>query len=587
MFRCCCRVLKAPLAYARGSVRACGRACGLGLIVGLCLPLLMAAKFISPIQIRGLEGDVANNVEVRLQELAENEPLSAASDEELRLYVLKAMHPFGYFKPDIQIRRKKNGDIIFRINPGPPMLITAFSVQVIGEGQHNWEIQKALSQIPIQQGDILNTLAYEAAKQMLITAALNQGYWHAHFDKSQILIDEARYTAEVTLIFNTDVQYFFGQIRFDPTYLSPELLRRYLPFKPGEPYSSQKVQAFNNALSSSGYFKSVAIKPGLEGNSEFVPLNVHLEPKTRLNYSLGLGYGTDTGVRGQAGIHIAPVNPWGHRFNAVAMGSFRENALKAQYVIPGQNPLIDQYEATASVSTAQYDTGYSASSLFSLAERHTLSTFQRTLSLNSLYERFHYRYQPNEDNFSFYPRAKLTWLYKTNPLFSPNGYSLTLNGLIANKAVLSQKNFSQAALDAKLALTFEPIRTRLFAHTIFGVTQVHDIDEFPFSLAMLLGGSDNLKGFEYNSIGPGKIATYGGLEIQKETKPKWFLLAFVDAGDVYRPKPQKTRADAGAGLMWVSPIGPIKIELAQPFNLQTNRFSHKNPRLVVSMGPDL
>lgn len=38
--------------------------------------------------------------------------------------------------------------------------------------------------------------------------------------------------------------------------------------------------------------------------------------------------------------------------------------------------------------------------------------------------------------------------------------------------------------------------------------------------------------------------------------------------------------------MWVSPIGPIKIGLAQPINNRWQRTSN-NPRLVINMGPDL
>lgn len=48
----------------------------------------------------------------------------------------------------------------------------------------------------------------------------------------------------------------------------------------------------------------------------------------------------------------------------------------------------------------------------------------------------------------------------------------------------------------------------------------------------------------------------------------------------------KSYYDAGGGLMWVSPIGPIKVGLAQAINSRWQRDSH-SPRLVISMGPDL
>jgi translocation and assembly module TamA len=101
-----------------------------------------------------------------------------------------------------------------------------------------------------------------------------------------------------------------------------------------------------------------------------------------------------------------------------------------------------------------------------------------------------------------------------------------------------------------------------------------------------LGGTDNLKAYSFNSIGPGKIITYGGFEIQKEFKKNWYLVGFYDAGDVYNPSIKNIQYNIGGGLMWVSPIGPIKVGLAQAVNNKMERIGH-NPRLVISMGPDL
>ncbi len=81
--------------------------------------------------------------------------------------------------------------------------------------------------------------------------------------------------------------------------------------------------------------------------------------------------------------------------------------------------------------------------------------------------------------------------------------------------------------------------------------------------------------------------TYGGIELQKETFKNWYVLGFVDAGDVYSPTPKLFQYDAGVGLMWVSPVGPIKIGVAQPVTKRFQRVPGRNPKLVINMGPDL
>jgi translocation and assembly module TamA len=419
-----------------------------------------------------------------------------------------------------------------------------------------------------------------------MNAAEHQGYLHASFDKAEVLIDKEKDTSSITMIFNTGMQYFFGQIRFDPTYISPELLHRYVPFQFGQPYSTDQILALSDSLSGSGYFKSVSVKPADNGEQS-IPVNVHLEPAARINYSLGLGYGTDTGIRGRAGMHVVPVNRLGHKFNAIALGSFNENSIQTQYIIPGKKPLVDQFEINSSLTNLHYDAGYSNSLLLSLAKRHNLPNFQRVLSINNLYERFNYSYQPKEEKFSFFPKASFTWLNKSEQLFSPNGYNVTVNGFIANRSLFSALNFAQTSVDAKAALTLEKLRTRLYFHSMYGITQIKDINQFPLSLALLLGGSTDLKGYDFKSIGPGKTLVYGGFELQKETKKNWYLIGFLDAGDVYDPDVRLLKKDVGIGVMWVSPIGPIKIEIAQRIEANFNQFSHKNPKLVINMGPDL
>ncbi|HAT1658217.1 TPA: BamA/TamA family outer membrane protein [Legionella pneumophila] len=550
----------------------------------LCFPLFAQDKKTALFEIYGIKGKVLANVETRLDELGHIKPLSQFTPTELQDQINKAIQPFGYFNAEISINHLNN-KIIIKIQPGAQIRIASIKAELTGEGAQNPLLRKTLKELPLHIGDPLFSEQYEKAKQNIINSAENMGYLHGVFKKAEILIDERKKSAQITLIFDTGSQYYFGQAQFDPTYISPQLLHRFVPFHPGQPYATDQVLKLNDYLSNSGYFSSVLVKPQIT-DAQTVPVIVHLQPVPKYSYSFGLGYGTDTGVRGKAALHVIPVNRQGHKFNAVAQGSFRQNALQAQYVIPGKNPVADQYALTGNFSNLNYNAGYSNATLLSLSQLHNVNQFQRALSLNALYESFHYSQQPNTDQFLLYPKANITLSQTKNLLFSPSGYNITFNALGANKAVLSHLNFGQLSLDAKAALTLDSLHLRLYGHTIQGITAINDINELPLSLALLLGGTDNLKAYSFNSIGPGKIITYGGFEIQKEFKKNWYLVGFYDAGDVYNPSVKNIQYDIGGGLMWVSPIGPIKVGLAQAVNNQLERAGH-NPRLVISMGPDL
>ncbi|CEG57339.1 autotransporter assembly complex protein TamA [Legionella fallonii] len=552
----------------------------------VCFPLFAASTTPASLDIKGVTGKVLANVEKRLNELQEIKPLDELSLDDLRTQVMKAIEPFGYFKADIDIKTLDKKRVSIFINPGNQIHITSLRVELIGEGAKNPLILKTVKQIPLHVDDPLFTETYNQAKQNIINTAENLGYLHGSFKKAEILVDENVNTAAITLIFDTGPLYYFGQIQFDPTNINPDLLHRFVPFKHGQPYSTDEILKFNNYLSASGYFSSVLVKPQIT-DSQTVPVLVHLQPVHKYTYTVGAGYGTDTGVRGRAGLNIIPVNKYGHKFNALAQGSFTQNAFQAQYIVPGKNPISDQYSLTGNFSNLNYTSGYSNAFLISLAQQHKVKSFKRVLSLNSLYEGFHYTLQTNNYQHMLYPKAAFSFNKTADALFTPSGYNITLNGLGAGHFTISKINFVQASLDAKAAYMIEPWRLRLYGHTIQGFTATSNINQLPLSLALLLGGTDNLKAYSFNSIGPGRIITYTGFEIQKEIKKNWYLVGFADSGDVYNPIARAMKYDAGGGLMWVSPIGPIKVGVAQPITNRLQRVDGSSPRLVVSMGPDL
>ena len=555
------------------------------IIILTCAPLYARNNKASSYEIKGVNGKILANVEKRMNELQQTKALSDLSQDELRYQILKALQPYGYFKANVAIQVLNSKKVDISIHSGPQVHITSLNIQLIGEGSQNPALMKVVHEAPLKVGDALFTDQYNHTKQNINNTAENQGYLHAYFKKAEILIDKNNDTAQITLVFDTGPLFYFGQVQFDPTYINPELLHRFVPFHPGQIYSSEQILKLNNDLSGSGYFNSVLVKPQISDKLS-VPVLVHLEPASRYSYSLSAGYGTDTGIRGRAGLHIIPVNHQGHKFNALAQGSFTQNALQAQYLIPGRNPVEDQYSLTGNFSNLNYSSGYSNALLLSLAQQHHVDYFQRNLSINGLYESFHYTSQPNIDKLMLYPKASFVFSKTSSKLFSPSGYNLTLNGLGSSKALLSQINLAQASVDAKAAVRIDALRLRLYAHGLQGVNATSTVNQVPLTLALLLGGADNLKAYGFNSIGPGKILSYGGIEIQKEMKKNWYLLAFYDAGSVYNPTPRTVQYDVGAGLMWVSPVGPIKAGLAQAVNHQFQRAA-TNPRVVISMGPDL
>ncbi len=598
----------------------------LGFFAGLLL--LIAAGGTKPpkFAITGLESTEKTNVEHRLADLYAHPSSHRISKNTLERQVKKALMPYGYFNPTVTITEPTaNLPGKIQVNPGPKLIIKHLSVYISGPGRDNPEIRQAYADLPIQEGDGFNSILYEEAKNDLTNAAEHQGYLNATFETAEVYIDKDSNQASIDLHLDTGIRSYFGRIHFgtgemrtkppvkdapklprlskileifnpegrsDALFsnkriiLSNRLLYRYVPFRYGHPYSNDDIMGLTSNLKSSGFFKTVDVKPGDESN-RYVPLNVYLEPIERFRYSLSGGYGTDTGARGRLGLHVAPVNSYGHKLDIVAQGSSNQNAAQAKYTIPGRDPVHDQFNINGGFNNLNYVSGNSQSGRMALVYQHITPKYQQILSLNGLHEAFRYDKQDPDERTVVYPRATLTWRQVSDPLFSPSGYNITVNGLAAARAVFSSLSLAELVLDAKGALTVDVFRLRFYGHVIQGITQTKDIYALPLSLAQLLGGPENLKGFSYNSIGPGRIISYGGIEVQKETLDTWYVIAFVDKGTVYDPDPKLVQYDVGAGLMWRSPVGPIKMAIAQPTNSRLNPMPDTGFRFVVNMGPDI
>lgn len=542
------------------------------------LIFLMGAKAIT-FQIKGISGPLLVNVQQRLNEFQKNNH-QLVTPEILKNQIEQALYPYGYFNAQIQIQNK-----IIQIQLGAITRIQTLQFVIIGAGENNPIMQQTRHSFPLQPGTAFNSMTYENAKMNILNTAENEGYLHAIFEKSEVKIHPEKYTVDIILILNTGPRFYFGKVRFtQKNYLSDSFLNRFIPFQYGQPFSNEQLELLNQSLGSSGYFKAVNLQN--KSDTEYVPIDVQLEPVDRINYTLGAGYGTDTGPRGRAGLHVTPVNEYGHQFNAIAQGSVSQNAFQTQYLIPGTDPVHDHYSINAGFTNLNYTSGSSNSVLGSVASLHALPTFQRQLSINALHERFTYTGQIRKEEQLFFPKGLVTFRKVSNELFSPNGYNLTINGLAGSKALLSSLNMAMGTIDGKIAYTFESIRTRIYAHGIQGALAIQNVYDLPLSLALLLGGAENMKGYSFNSMGPGKLLTYGGVEIQKETFSSWYLVGFLDAGNVYHPNPSNFLYDIGGGLMWRSPVGPIKIVVAQP-TIPSHLFHGKGLRLVINMGPDL
>ncbi len=506
-----------------------------------------------------------------------------------------ALQPFGYYEPAIEsaLNRVAAGwEARYRIQPGRAMRVAAVDIQVLGEGEQDPAFQKLLAALPVAKGQVLDQPKYEQLKLNLETLATERGYFDARFTEHAIEIDLQAYEAAVKLHYDTGKRYRFGDIAFKQDILSPKLLNRYPRFKPGDPYDANELLKLQSDLGGSPYFSQVQIDTSQDTVTHTAPIDVQLTPNKKRKFSAGLGYGTDTGVRGKAKVEQRWINRQGHHYEAELQLSPIKSVLGFKYIIPGQDPTTDEYALTAGYTLQNYDDqDYERVALGGSWQRQD-GKWLKNYNLSLQYEDYQIGDEPRSTSLLLIPGLNWTWIDADDRLYTTRGllFGFELRG--ASTLLLSDINFVQGVLHLKWVRALND-DNRLIARGDLGATAIkEDFEDLPASLRFYTGGDASVRGYAYNKIGPtddggtvvgGKNLVVGSLEYEHRVWGDWSVAAFIDSGDAFDGASPELKTGAGLGLRWRSPVGPVRIDFASGLD----RPPGDAFRFSFSIGPDL
>jgi translocation and assembly module TamA len=559
----------------------------------ICL-LLVCSSFAARaanyhVTIYGLNKTMLANANKRIEISAKAMP-SKPSAEDLQKFfeqvpheIQLAIQPYGYFKAVVTERHPSSSRAIYSINLGAPIRLTEYEVIVQGPGRHHPDLKKVLSHLPLQKNDILNIDAYDDTQRTLFKFAETRGFIKASIVEKKITLNLKTYRAGLKIVFDTGVQYYYGPVHFKQTTFYSRFLKRYVPFKTGQPYSTGELLTLQDALQGSSYFETVAIKPHTDATENLqIPIDVILTPRKAKTFTFGVGYGTDTGVRGTLGSEFRYLTATGHRLQTMLQVSSVINSLQARYLIPGSNPVTDQYSLNATLfNFITPNDGSSIASKLGVGYSTLWRNWKINTSLNSLLE--HTYSSPNKPTSTqhvLYPFITLNKVKADDPLFPTQGYSLNANVRFGSQYLLSSNNnFIQVFGTGKYVY---PISTwgRVVARGTLGYSALAKITDLPLSMQFFAGGSQSIRGFSYNSIGPGSILIATGLEYQQKVYDQWYAIGYYDAGNASSSIHDPLLQSFGFGVMRRTIVGPISISIAR-------QLHGKGVRLVFNMGPDL
>lgn len=562
-----------------------------------------AAPFAQPnvnVTISGIDARLEENVRLFLSiEQHKADPL--LSEGRLRRLhnkapqeIATALQPFGYYRPAIQAELTQiatdDWQARFVIDTGPPLSIGEVNIVISEEMAADPEFQALLRKPPLRKGQVFNHLDYEEFKASLARLAAERGYFGARFAEHRVEVDLEAYQARIHLHYDGGPRYRFGEVSLQQQVLDDSLLRRYITFKQGDPYTLDEMISLQHALNNSDYFQTIEVSPASpRQDSTEVPINVMLTPRKPNRYSMGLGYGTDTGARAKFGWEKPLLNRRGHRLNTEVRVSEIGYSLGAQYRVPILNPRTDQLVYNAGVVNEKTDSSDSTLRTIGASINRGRGEWRESVSLN--YQREEFEVADDQGTSTlFIPGVNWSRTWGRSFIYTLDGLRFDIGLRGASKELLSDTDFAQLQGGVKTIHSLGQ-RHRMILRGRLGSTYTQEFHQLPSSVRFFAGGAQSVRGYAYQSLGPvdsdgevvgGKNLMVGSIEFERRLGGKWGAALFYDAGNAIDDIAEKLERGAGFGVRWQSPIGPVRIDLASAISKNGQPW-----RLHINIGPDL
>jgi translocation and assembly module TamA len=513
-----------------------------------------------------------------------------AAPEQIR----EALQAYGYYEPAIETAMMRDDacwHVTLTIAAGEPVRLRRAELALTGEAARDTAFTGARDEAGLASGDILDHGAYERLKVRWSDLARERGYADARFVANRIDVHPAERAADVELAFDSGPRYAFGRVDFKQAVLTEQLASSYVTFREGEPYDARKLTEVYGDLSASGFFRTVDVRAlAPDAATRTIPVEIELTGAARIHQSYGVGFSTDTGPRFRFGRNNQRYNERGHQFGINVQLSPVISEVTANYRLPLHGSRTEWLNFDTGFE--RQDTETAESKRIELGARRVRDRGQdwtRTEMLSLRVEDFTVADQEGRARLLL-PGVDWTRIRADNEIRPQRGSRLSLELRAATEAVVSDTSFLQAIARGKWIWSL-PRGRRFLVRGDVGVTAKKDFDELPASVRFFAGGDNSVRGYEFQALGPvdaagqvigGSALAAASFEFEQPLTARWSMALFVDSGNAFEGSRLDARTGAGFGARWQSPLGPIRLDVAHPFDDETTDW-----RVHVSLGPDL
>ncbi len=523
------------------------------------------------------------------------------ADKELirLLYLERGYAKVSVGEPEL-IYEKEHPDrakLYFRVEEKDQYFVRSIDIS----GNEKLSKEELFKHVTLKTKEVFNIKKYQADIQQLTEAYSSIGYAYANVEPVITLDDE---TKEVDITYKIEESFLvhIGRINITGnTTTSDRVIRRQIDQMEGALYNSKLIREAKANTMSTGYFENVQIA---ERNVErdVVDLDVNVKEQSTGTFSLGVAYSTIDGLLGMVQLSRNNFMGWGHSLSLRAEISQERMDFFFSYT----DPWIFDWPVSAGIDLFSLEREWYEYSRYSLGGSLRLghAIIKRKLFMNyrlSAYtvdifdiqsdaSKYVWEQQGRTNTHSFSP--SIMWNTLDNPMDPTRGNKSQLYFDFAGSFLGGDAQFFKVgaettqyfpvALDGALGFM-------LHGETGF-ITSIKDGVKIPIDERFRLGGINSVRGFDYGEISPldSDGLPYGGssyyqvnaefiFPIKQDIKLKGVV--FLDMGLALAEDQswfaEMPRFSAGAGLRWITPMGPFRVEWGYKLNRKPGETPYK------------
>ncbi|WP_137939755.1 BamA/TamA family outer membrane protein [Chitinivorax sp. B] len=555
---------------------------GLVALIGGGTAPAMAADFAYEVEIDSPDGTLQGLLEKHLDIMRYRDSELMTPEQLRRLYrdmpkqAADLLATEGYLSPTFEPElddRKTPWQVKLRVVTGQPAEIADVTISLTGAvlNEPDGEVRqrRIIRGWSLKKGERFRQADWDTAKRGGLQGLLVNRFPSASIADSEALIDPATSSAKLRVVYDSGPRFTLGELKVVGLKRYPRsLIDNLWAQEPGEPYDYAQITEFQSTLQSTPYFDSVYVDVDIDPtHAELAPVTVTVKEAPVQKIGVGLGYGTDKGIRTELDYRYNNLLEKGWLYRARVAVEREQQEVETGIDFPRNERgyydgvfIRNRRSETQGLQLNKTELGASRT--------RTRAGIGLTYQVNYLIERS----QLGEERDT---NRALTLGYKwvrrdvDNLLDPRRGNVLELQLAGAARGMLSDTSFVRGYARAAL---YWPLGRQFLLQMRGEIGQVvaQNVDRVPRDWLFRVGGSGSVRGYAFESLGvpvdggiqPGDVMATVSVELQRRIVKNWRAAVFMDAGNASNSWDGFTlQRGYGVGARYQSKVGLFALDL--------------------------